>query len=214
MKNVLSHRLFQVMNVESSSLLLRPAEFYQQYGIEVWTNKEVRCKASPLNVFVSNKTVWAGLQVVSVNPGNKVVQMNDGALQHYDQLLISTGCRWGSSPAASLLIPFTDKHFDVQSFPTNVIYIFIKRMFSLFRWQSAAAQLSRFWLEGRAFAAELWRRQRDSQLWHQAESCCDWSIVYRLFYVSSIGYLNASIGTPLKYDAITLWACLLLKLQV
>uniref|UniRef100_A0A3P9H288 Apoptosis inducing factor mitochondria associated 4 n=1 Tax=Oryzias latipes TaxID=8090 RepID=A0A3P9H288_ORYLA len=64
-------KLSKVMNVESSSILLRPAEFYQQYGIEVWTNKEV----------------------VSVNPGDKLVKMNDGALQHYDQLLISTGCR-------------------------------------------------------------------------------------------------------------------------
>ena len=34
--------LFQAMNVDSSSILLRPSDFYQQYGIEVWTQKEVR----------------------------------------------------------------------------------------------------------------------------------------------------------------------------
>uniref|UniRef100_A0A8C7YHZ2 Apoptosis inducing factor mitochondria associated 4 n=1 Tax=Oryzias sinensis TaxID=183150 RepID=A0A8C7YHZ2_9TELE len=73
-------KLSKVMNVESSSILLRPAEFYQQYGIEVWTNKEV----------------------VSVNPGDKLVKMNDGALQHYDQLLISTGSRPLSCPGSDL----------------------------------------------------------------------------------------------------------------
>lgn len=45
------------MNVESSSIQLRPAEFYQQYGIEVWTNKEVR---STFEVFVSDKVVCSG----------------------------------------------------------------------------------------------------------------------------------------------------------
>ncbi|RVE64778.1 hypothetical protein OJAV_G00129220 [Oryzias javanicus] len=64
-------KLSKVMNVESSSILLRPADFYQQYGIEVWTIKEV----------------------VSVNPADKAVKMSDGTVQHYDQLLISTGCR-------------------------------------------------------------------------------------------------------------------------
>ncbi|XP_061576289.1 apoptosis inducing factor mitochondria associated 4 [Cololabis saira] len=64
-------KLSKAMNVDSSSILLRTSDFYQQYGIEVWTQKEV----------------------VSVNPNDKVVKMNDGTLQHYDQLLISTGCR-------------------------------------------------------------------------------------------------------------------------
>lgn len=33
---------FQALNLDSSSILLRSADFYQQYGIEVWTKKEVR----------------------------------------------------------------------------------------------------------------------------------------------------------------------------
>uniref|UniRef100_A0A3B4UPJ9 Apoptosis inducing factor mitochondria associated 4 n=1 Tax=Seriola dumerili TaxID=41447 RepID=A0A3B4UPJ9_SERDU len=64
-------KLSKAMNLDSSSILLRSSEFYQQYGIEVWTQREV----------------------VSVNPAEKAVKLNDGILQHYDQLLISTGCR-------------------------------------------------------------------------------------------------------------------------
>lgn len=42
------------------------------------------------------------LQVVSVNPADKVVKLSDGILQQYDQLLISTGCRSeSSSPCCS-----------------------------------------------------------------------------------------------------------------
>ncbi|KAF3847779.1 hypothetical protein F7725_020807 [Dissostichus mawsoni] len=63
--------LFQAMNVDSSSILLRPSDFYQQYGIEVWTQKEA----------------------MSVDTADKAVKLSDGTLQHYDQLLISTGCR-------------------------------------------------------------------------------------------------------------------------
>nr|XP_020455737.1 apoptosis-inducing factor 3-like [Monopterus albus] len=64
-------KLSKAMNLDSNSILLRSSDFYQQYGIEVWTQKEV----------------------VSVNPAAKAVKMSDGMLQHYDQLLISTGCR-------------------------------------------------------------------------------------------------------------------------
>ncbi|KAK5868581.1 hypothetical protein PBY51_009581 [Eleginops maclovinus] len=64
-------KLSKAMNVDSSSILLRPRDFYQQYGIEVWTQKEV----------------------VSVDTADKAVKLSDGTLQHYDQLLISTGCR-------------------------------------------------------------------------------------------------------------------------
>nr|XP_033488081.1 apoptosis inducing factor mitochondria associated 4 [Epinephelus lanceolatus] len=64
-------KLSKALNVDSSSILLRTIDFYQKYGIEVWTQKEV----------------------VSVNPADKVVKLSDGTLQHYDQLLISTGCR-------------------------------------------------------------------------------------------------------------------------
>ncbi|XP_042342326.1 apoptosis inducing factor mitochondria associated 4 [Plectropomus leopardus] len=64
-------KLSKALNVDSSSILLRSGDFYQQYGIEVWTQKEV----------------------VSVNPADKAVKLSDGTLQHYDQLLISTGCR-------------------------------------------------------------------------------------------------------------------------
>uniref|UniRef100_A0A672ZDM6 Apoptosis inducing factor mitochondria associated 4 n=1 Tax=Sphaeramia orbicularis TaxID=375764 RepID=A0A672ZDM6_9TELE len=64
-------KLSKALNQDSSSILLRSSDFYQQYGIEVWTQKEV----------------------VSVNAAEKVVKISDGTLQHYDQLLISTGCR-------------------------------------------------------------------------------------------------------------------------
>ncbi|XP_050934833.1 LOW QUALITY PROTEIN: apoptosis inducing factor mitochondria associated 4 [Lates calcarifer] len=64
-------KLSKAMNLDSSSILLRSSDFYQQYGIEVWTQKEV----------------------VSVNSANKAVMLNDGILQRYNQLLISTGCR-------------------------------------------------------------------------------------------------------------------------
>ncbi|XP_041667377.1 apoptosis inducing factor mitochondria associated 4 [Cheilinus undulatus] len=64
-------KLSKAMNVDSGSILLRSSDFYQQYGIEVLTQKEV----------------------VSVNPANKTVKLSDSTLQHYDQLLISTGCR-------------------------------------------------------------------------------------------------------------------------
>ncbi|KAM4742377.1 apoptosis inducing factor mitochondria associated 4 isoform 1-T2 [Anableps anableps] len=64
-------KLSKAMNVESSSILLRQPDFYQQYGIEMWTGKEV----------------------VSVKPADKVVKMSDGTSERYDQLLISTGCR-------------------------------------------------------------------------------------------------------------------------
>ncbi|XP_029302735.1 apoptosis inducing factor mitochondria associated 4 isoform X1 [Cottoperca gobio] len=64
-------KLSKAMNVDSSDILLRSSDFYQQYGIEVWTQKEV----------------------VSVNPADKAVKLSDGTLQHYDQLLISTGSR-------------------------------------------------------------------------------------------------------------------------
>ncbi|XP_037632416.1 apoptosis inducing factor mitochondria associated 4 isoform X2 [Sebastes umbrosus] len=64
-------KLSKSLNAEISSILLRPSDFYQQYGVEVWTQKEV----------------------VSVNPADKAVKLSDGSLQRYDQLLISTGCR-------------------------------------------------------------------------------------------------------------------------
>ncbi|XP_058489620.1 apoptosis inducing factor mitochondria associated 4 [Solea solea] len=64
-------KMSKVMNVDSSSVLLRSSDFYQQHGIELWTKKEV----------------------VSVNPADKVVKLSDGVSQPYDQLLISTGCR-------------------------------------------------------------------------------------------------------------------------
>ncbi|KAM4627151.1 apoptosis inducing factor mitochondria associated 4 isoform 1-T2 [Polymixia lowei] len=64
-------KLSKVMNLDSSNILLRSSDFFQQYGIEVWTQKEA----------------------VSVNPLEKVVKLSDGTLQQYDQLLISTGCR-------------------------------------------------------------------------------------------------------------------------
>ncbi|XP_068615657.1 apoptosis-inducing factor 3-like [Brachionichthys hirsutus] len=64
-------KISKSLNAESSSVLLRSSEFYQRYGIEVWTGKEV----------------------VSVVPADKVVKLNNGTSHRYDQLLIATGCR-------------------------------------------------------------------------------------------------------------------------
>uniref|UniRef100_H3DKS8 Apoptosis inducing factor mitochondria associated 4 n=1 Tax=Tetraodon nigroviridis TaxID=99883 RepID=H3DKS8_TETNG len=64
-------KLSKALNLDSGSVLLRSADFYQQYGIEVWTQKEV----------------------VSVDTVDKAVELNDGSSHNYDQLLISTGCR-------------------------------------------------------------------------------------------------------------------------
>uniref|UniRef100_A0A8C9XGQ7 Apoptosis inducing factor mitochondria associated 5 n=1 Tax=Sander lucioperca TaxID=283035 RepID=A0A8C9XGQ7_SANLU len=64
-------RLSKVMNVENDSILLRRMEFFQQYDIEVWLRKEV----------------------MSVDTDKKKVTFDDGSVESYDQLLISTGCR-------------------------------------------------------------------------------------------------------------------------
>uniref|UniRef100_A0A3Q3MUD2 Apoptosis inducing factor mitochondria associated 5 n=1 Tax=Mastacembelus armatus TaxID=205130 RepID=A0A3Q3MUD2_9TELE len=64
-------RLSKVMNVESDSILLRRMEFFHQYDIEVWLRKEA----------------------LSVDTDRKMVTFDDGSVQSYDQLLISTGCR-------------------------------------------------------------------------------------------------------------------------
>ncbi|XP_072248627.1 apoptosis inducing factor mitochondria associated 4 [Leuresthes tenuis] len=93
-------KLSKVMHVDSSSILLRTADFYQQYGIEVWTRKEV----------------------VSVNPADKVVKMSNGASQCYDQLLISTGCRARplSCPGSDLKgVQLLQSHEDAQEIHTS-----------------------------------------------------------------------------------------------
>ncbi|KAM4620383.1 apoptosis-inducing factor 3 [Polymixia lowei] len=64
-------RLSKVMNVESNTILLRRMEFYHQYDIEVWLRKEA----------------------LSLDTDKKTVTFDDGSVQSYDQLLISTGCR-------------------------------------------------------------------------------------------------------------------------
>lgn len=64
-------RLSKVMNVQSESILLRTMEFYQNYDIEVWLKKEAR----------------------SLDTDTKKVTFDDGTIQSYDQLLVSTGCR-------------------------------------------------------------------------------------------------------------------------
>ncbi|KAF6715758.1 Apoptosis-inducing factor 3 [Oryzias melastigma] len=64
-------RLSKVMNVESDTIVLRRMEFYHQYDIEVWLRKEA----------------------LSVDTEKKTVTFDDGLVQNYDQLLISTGCR-------------------------------------------------------------------------------------------------------------------------
>ncbi|XP_020491155.2 apoptosis-inducing factor 3-like [Labrus bergylta] len=64
-------RLSKVMNVESDSILLRRMDFFHKYDIEVWLRKEA----------------------LSVDTDKKTVTFDDGSVQSYDQLLISTGCR-------------------------------------------------------------------------------------------------------------------------
>ncbi|XP_054650213.1 apoptosis inducing factor mitochondria associated 4 [Dunckerocampus dactyliophorus] len=64
-------KLSKALNVDSSSIILRSSDFFQQYGIEVRTQQEA----------------------VTLNTRDKTVKMKDGALLHYDQVLISTGCR-------------------------------------------------------------------------------------------------------------------------
>ncbi|XP_061637455.1 apoptosis inducing factor mitochondria associated 4 isoform X1 [Phyllopteryx taeniolatus] len=64
-------KLSKAMNVDRSSIVLRSSGFFQQYGIEVRTEKEA----------------------VTVNTRDKAVTMKDGGVLRYDQLLISTGCR-------------------------------------------------------------------------------------------------------------------------
>lgn len=41
------------MNVESSSILLRQHDFYQQHGIEMWMGKEVRARTNQLQMHVT-----------------------------------------------------------------------------------------------------------------------------------------------------------------
>ncbi|KAG7237391.1 hypothetical protein INR49_032436 [Caranx melampygus] len=64
-------RLSKVMNVESDSIVLRRMEFFHKTDIEVWLRKEA----------------------LSVDTDKKTVTFDDGSVQSYDQLLISTGCR-------------------------------------------------------------------------------------------------------------------------
>ncbi|KAM9788521.1 apoptosis-inducing factor 3-like [Neosynchiropus ocellatus] len=71
-------RLSKVMNVQSDSILLRGMEFFHQYDIEVWLRKEA----------------------TTVDTDGKRVIFDDGSVQDYDQLLLSTGCR-----AKSLDVP-------------------------------------------------------------------------------------------------------------
>ncbi|XP_056329563.1 apoptosis inducing factor mitochondria associated 4 [Danio aesculapii] len=64
-------KLSKAMNIEIEKVLLRQSDFLQQHGIEVWTKKEVK----------------------SVDTDAKTVTFQDGTIQNYDQLLISTGGR-------------------------------------------------------------------------------------------------------------------------
>lgn len=64
-------KISKAMNLDCNDVLLRQIEFFQQHDIELWMQKEA----------------------VSVDTKEKTVKFNDGTVQHYDQLLISTGCR-------------------------------------------------------------------------------------------------------------------------
>ncbi|KAJ0063456.1 hypothetical protein NL108_002682, partial [Boleophthalmus pectinirostris] len=64
-------KLSKAMNEDSNNLLLRSRDFFHEFGIDLWTQKEV----------------------ISVNTADKVMKLSDDSLQPYDQLLIATGCR-------------------------------------------------------------------------------------------------------------------------
>lgn len=64
-------KISKAMNLDSNDVLLRQINFFQQHDIELWMQKEA----------------------LSVDTKEKIVKFNDGTVQHYDQLLISTGCR-------------------------------------------------------------------------------------------------------------------------
>lgn len=67
----------------------------EEYVCERWWKTTVS-PLDPANRFVV-------LQVMSVNPANKEVKLSDGTSQRFNQLLISTGCRWDSSSIFSSL---------------------------------------------------------------------------------------------------------------
>uniref|UniRef100_A0A3B3XBP6 Rieske domain-containing protein n=1 Tax=Poecilia mexicana TaxID=48701 RepID=A0A3B3XBP6_9TELE len=73
-------RLSKVMNVLSDTIVLRRKEFFQQYDIEVWLQKEA----------------------VSVDTEKKTVTFDDGLVQSYDQLLLSTGSKGLDVPGRKL----------------------------------------------------------------------------------------------------------------
>ncbi|XP_061775167.1 apoptosis inducing factor mitochondria associated 4 [Nerophis ophidion] len=64
-------KLSKALNVDSSQIVLRSSDFFQQHGIEVRTQQEA----------------------LTLNTSDKAVMMKDGTLLHYDQVLIATGCR-------------------------------------------------------------------------------------------------------------------------
>lgn len=67
----------------------------------MWTQKEASSKYIEKVIQIQRMVVISEmcfvLQVVLVNTVDKAVKLNDGTLQRYDQLLISTGCRLNSS---------------------------------------------------------------------------------------------------------------------
>ncbi|XP_041865231.1 apoptosis-inducing factor 3 isoform X2 [Melanotaenia boesemani] len=64
-------RLSKVMNVENDTIVLRGMEFFHRYDIEVWLEKNAQ----------------------SLDTEKKTLTFEDGSVQNYDQILISTGCR-------------------------------------------------------------------------------------------------------------------------
>ncbi|XP_063812173.1 apoptosis-inducing factor 3-like isoform X2 [Pseudophryne corroboree] len=64
-------KLSKAMNAKATEIYLRPAEFYSEHNIEVWTDKEA----------------------VSVNTDEAKVKFRDGSSLLYSQLLIATGSR-------------------------------------------------------------------------------------------------------------------------
>jgi len=92
------------MNIEIEKVLLRQSDFLQHHGIEVWTKKEV---GFFLFLFIFRSLSWNHMhciylwiltrivpqKVKSVDTEAKTLTFKDGTVQHYDQLLISTGGR-------------------------------------------------------------------------------------------------------------------------
>ncbi|XP_041052667.1 apoptosis inducing factor mitochondria associated 4 [Carcharodon carcharias] len=90
-------KLSKSLNSQVENILLRKAEFYSTYDIEVLTNKEVLLlnmvmeENHPKRFIAIGEKIALILQATSVNTKKRKVRFKDGTTQQYDNLLIATG---------------------------------------------------------------------------------------------------------------------------